>query len=490
MSTFLSQIAKITDNLYLSSFVGATEHNVIKFNITCVITVCKEVPKLDLKHVELLRLDVLDKPTESLSRYFDLVADKINDVTNKKGACLIHCVAGISRSATMVLVYLMKYQSLTLKEAHALVKSRRPFIRPNLGFWRQLVEYEYSLFGKNSIKIIPSNIGYIPDIYENEVKSMMWAKSNPNSAGTLAAQNAASTDTNLNFMSSSSSSNNKRSSMNNQQQQQQQQQQQGGTNERRGERGGGKSQLSTYHTHHHHQPKEIVLNEINQQQQQQDSRKSHGTLNHHHHHHMSPQQQQQQQPQNVRHIIPIHHSSSNSNSNSNYFNSINNNNNNNQATSNLYPSDFQIESSRNNKQPTTDNNGPKFSKSMPNGLKQPSLSSSSNMPTVTTNGSSLINDQSYHNHHHHGNNNHQPSSSMMQMMMMNNGNNSSSSYYNTNGIIKNSSSKYQMPFAAHGGAAHQRIIPIAHGIAPEVNGAGRRGANYTTTYRSSYQKPV
>lgn len=45
-----------------------------------------------------------------------------------------------------------------------------------MGFWKQLVDYEYQLFGRNSIKIIPSNIGFIPDIYENEVKSMVWAK--------------------------------------------------------------------------------------------------------------------------------------------------------------------------------------------------------------------------------------------------------------------------------------------------------------------------
>ena len=91
---------------------------------------------------------------------------------------------------------------MSLKDAHALVKSRRPFIRPNLGFWRQLVEYENSLFGRTSVKIVPSSIGFIPDIYENEVKSMQWAKTNPVSAGTLAAANA-NMETNLNFVTSS-----------------------------------------------------------------------------------------------------------------------------------------------------------------------------------------------------------------------------------------------------------------------------------------------
>jgi protein-tyrosine phosphatase len=128
MTSFLSQIAKITDHLYLSSFAGATEYNCQKFGINCIITVCKEVPKFEIKNCEVVRLEVLDKPTESLNKYFDQVADKIGDVANKGGACLVHCVAGISRSASMVLVYLMKYQKMSLKEAHTHVKSKRPFV--------------------------------------------------------------------------------------------------------------------------------------------------------------------------------------------------------------------------------------------------------------------------------------------------------------------------------------------------------------------------
>lgn len=190
--TFLSQIAKITDNLYLSSFVGATEYNLLKFNINCVITVCSEVPKVELKNIESIKLDVADRPTVSLDVYFDTITDKINEVSLNKGSVLVHCVAGISRSATMVLAYLMKYLKMNLKDAHTHVKSRRPFIRPNLGFWKQLVEYEMKLFGKNTVKIIPSNIGFIPDLYENEVRSMQWARTNPDSAGTLAATSEAS----------------------------------------------------------------------------------------------------------------------------------------------------------------------------------------------------------------------------------------------------------------------------------------------------------
>ncbi len=132
MAAYPSQIAKITDNLYLSSFVGVSEFNIMKYNISCVITVCREVPKCSMKNVESIKLEVVDKQTETLIKYFDLIADKIDEVAKKRSASLVHCVAGISRSATMVLAYLMKYLKMNLKDAHALVKSRRPLIRPNL----------------------------------------------------------------------------------------------------------------------------------------------------------------------------------------------------------------------------------------------------------------------------------------------------------------------------------------------------------------------
>ncbi len=54
-------------------------------------------------------------------------------LTEGKNVC-VHCQVGVSRSVTLVLAYLMKYESLSLKEAADRVKSYRPFICPNRGF--------------------------------------------------------------------------------------------------------------------------------------------------------------------------------------------------------------------------------------------------------------------------------------------------------------------------------------------------------------------
>lgn len=171
----ISQIAKIVDNLYLSSYLGVNENNIEKFGITCVVSVCKETPKIEFKNVECVKVNVLDLPSETLMNYFDTLTDKIHEVLEiKKGSCLVHCAAGISRSASVILAYLMKYLKMNLRDAHNLTKSKRPFIRPNIGFWKQLIAYENKLFKKNSVKIIESDIGDIPDLYENEVKNMIY----------------------------------------------------------------------------------------------------------------------------------------------------------------------------------------------------------------------------------------------------------------------------------------------------------------------------
>lgn len=58
---------------------------------------------------------------------------------------------GRSRSVTIVLAYLMKYNQMTLREAYEQTKICRPEISPNPNYISRLRKYEYKLYGKNSI---------------------------------------------------------------------------------------------------------------------------------------------------------------------------------------------------------------------------------------------------------------------------------------------------------------------------------------------------
>lgn len=55
---------------------------------------------------------------------------------------LVHCQAGISRSPTIVIAYLMKKQNLSMNDAYNLVSDKRKIIGPNLLFMSQLSEYD------------------------------------------------------------------------------------------------------------------------------------------------------------------------------------------------------------------------------------------------------------------------------------------------------------------------------------------------------------
>lgn len=64
---------------------------------------------------------------------------------------MIHCQAGISRSGSIVLSYLMKYEKMNLQTALQHCKAVRPQISPNLGFIKQLQAYDEQLFGVCSL---------------------------------------------------------------------------------------------------------------------------------------------------------------------------------------------------------------------------------------------------------------------------------------------------------------------------------------------------
>ena len=65
---------------------------------------------------------------------------------------------------------------MTLKDAHDYVKRRRPIIRPNTSFWRQLIDYEYSLLRHNTVEMRMSPVGEVPDLYYNQVKDLCFVR--------------------------------------------------------------------------------------------------------------------------------------------------------------------------------------------------------------------------------------------------------------------------------------------------------------------------
>lgn len=82
-------------------------------------------------------IEAHDSPAFDMSVNFYPAADFIHKALCGGGKVLVHCTVGVSRSATLVLAYLMIRHNLTLVEAIRTVKDHRG-VTPNRGFLRQL----------------------------------------------------------------------------------------------------------------------------------------------------------------------------------------------------------------------------------------------------------------------------------------------------------------------------------------------------------------
>ena len=81
---------------------------------------------------------------------------------------------GISRSSTIVIGYLMKYEKMSLRDAYTFVLKKRTCIHPNEGFLKQLFAYEENLglqgFKEMTIKEEEENKGKEENNDDKEIK--------------------------------------------------------------------------------------------------------------------------------------------------------------------------------------------------------------------------------------------------------------------------------------------------------------------------------
>lgn len=109
--------------------------------------------------------DYFDKTTAAIEEMINGTSDNVE--VDRKGpefrklnrVCqhnkvVVFCVAGMSRSSAICLAYAIKYCNMTLKEAFKLLQAIRPYARPNMNFFSQLIEYEKTCLGVNSVTMV------------------------------------------------------------------------------------------------------------------------------------------------------------------------------------------------------------------------------------------------------------------------------------------------------------------------------------------------
>ncbi|NXY51913.1 DUS15 phosphatase, partial [Ceuthmochares aereus] len=107
-------------------------------------------------------------------RHFKECISFIHQCRLHGGNCLVHCLAGISRSTTVVVAYIMAVTELSFQEVLEAVRTIRPVANPNPGFRQQLAEFGGSAARKVR-RHLKQRYGASPFNDEEEIKSLLPA---------------------------------------------------------------------------------------------------------------------------------------------------------------------------------------------------------------------------------------------------------------------------------------------------------------------------
>lgn len=141
---------KVADGLYVGSIHTLTSPSDLhRHNITHVVSLLRDnvrdMTKQGLHHLH-VRVD--DDDEEDIMKFFSETNRFIDQARSAGGNVLIHCIAGISRSVTVTVAYILSKQhqqdpskKLSVEDTIKLVKKKRGVANPNPSFRQQLEAY-------------------------------------------------------------------------------------------------------------------------------------------------------------------------------------------------------------------------------------------------------------------------------------------------------------------------------------------------------------
>ena len=132
---------EIEENLWLGNLAAAENITELKNRgIKKILTVMSGLgPKYSAEDGFIhKKYDVIDFSGQNIIKYF---GECLNFIKGEEKV-LVHCMAGASRSATIVIAYLMWTKKMKYDDAHKIVKNKRFIIWPNPGFIEQLKMFD------------------------------------------------------------------------------------------------------------------------------------------------------------------------------------------------------------------------------------------------------------------------------------------------------------------------------------------------------------
>ncbi len=141
---------QIVPRIYVGDINAARNKNYLqRHGITHIVNAAAEIPCYHPHDFVYLELKLHDSSMgESLGHAVQRAYHFIDASLKTNGVVLVHCAAGISRSTSTVIFFLMHKFMIPYQHALQLVRSRRPVTKPNPSYEQQLIRMSRQLLHK------------------------------------------------------------------------------------------------------------------------------------------------------------------------------------------------------------------------------------------------------------------------------------------------------------------------------------------------------
>jgi protein-tyrosine phosphatase len=149
---FYSESNQIINNLYLgSSFNAYSISELTNKKINVIINITEEIDNFHENNLSMTyyRFPIKDNNQDDISDIIEQTYDLIDEHLSKGDGILVHCFMGASRSATVIIYYLMKKYNITYEQALSYVSNKRKVVNLSYKFdWvlrQKNIKLKYSL---------------------------------------------------------------------------------------------------------------------------------------------------------------------------------------------------------------------------------------------------------------------------------------------------------------------------------------------------------
>jgi len=140
---------EILQGLYLGDYQAAGDLDALKqAGITHILIAAEECSARFPEQFTYKKVPIADSLQTNLGTCMEAAVEYVREALGSGGKVLVHCTAGVSRSASLVIAFVMQEKQWGVAQTLSWVREKRPIVAPNPAFMRQLGAWEETVTGR------------------------------------------------------------------------------------------------------------------------------------------------------------------------------------------------------------------------------------------------------------------------------------------------------------------------------------------------------